>query len=151
MVQPTNLTRVSPLEVLGSNLELSSATYVDVNPQFNLQTSSGLVVRDEHAIMFGSLYNLLVTPTNGRSRIFQEDYSCGLMSLLQEPLDNNTAILMEMAVKQAIDKWEPRVKAASIKVKADYSLPGYVVYITCTAVGLRESFRATFQFKQQGS
>jgi phage baseplate assembly protein W len=150
MVQPTSLTRLSPREVLGSNLELSAATYIDINPQFNLQTSSGLLVRDEHAIMFGSLYNLLVTPSNGRSRIFQEDYSCGLMSLLQEPLDNNTAILIEMAVKQAVDKWEPRVRNTSVKVRADPRLPGYNVFLVCNAIGLQESFSATFQFKQQG-
>lgn len=149
MVQPTSLTKVSPGDVMGSHLELGNAVYVDVNPQFNLQTSSGLLLKDAHAIMFGSIYNLLVTPPNDRSRIFQDDYSCGLMGLIQEPLDNSTAILIEMAVKQALDRWEPRVNSVSVRTAVDVSLPGYVVRIRCSAPGLPNgTFSANFQFQK---
>lgn len=120
---------VSPGEVMHPGLDITKATYVDVNPNFDVATSPAHLLVDTYAILYGSIANILVTPFGGRSRIFQEDYWCGLQYYLQEPYDALTATSLSLSINNAISKWEPRLVDTNVQVTTDDSLPGYVISV----------------------
>jgi phage baseplate assembly protein W len=112
--------------------------YKDVNPMWG--TGSGAkapeFVYGLDAI-FASLHNIFSCPEGGRSRIGTPDYWSGVFYLLQEPIDAHTENLLGMALKQAIDKWEPRISWYVSKVTANVS--GYAVAVTATSSGLSKT------------
>lgn len=118
-----------PNDILNVGLNTQNATYVDVNPTFDPNTSPAILLTDTYAIVHGSLANLFACPKGGRSRIFQEDYWSGLYQLLHEPFDGETANLISIATKQAINSWEPRIDNVSVNVTPDVSIPGYVISV----------------------
>lgn len=120
---------LTPNDVLNPGLNTNNATYVDVNPTFDPNTSPAILLTDTYAIVHGSLSNLFACPKGGRSRIFQEDYWSGLYQLLQEPFDDQTANLISMATKQAISAWEPRIGNVSVVITPDITIPGYIIAV----------------------
>ena len=149
MTTETNSAYISPHQVLHKALELSSATYVDINPSFDPETSPAHLLTDSYAVVYGSLANLIVTPKGGRSRIFQGDYFSGVLSLMQEPLDSSTATLLSMTLTTAILRWEPRVQGVVVQVTPDFDLPGYTVSVSGQLVGLsNHDFSATYSLPQ---
>ena len=109
-------------------LSLDGATWIDINTQFGV---NGLPDRlpDGQAIQLSSLFNLFNCPIGARSRIFQPEYGCLLYQFLQEPLDQTTANNMQIALIQAIARWEPRINLdqSNSYIRPDLTLPGYVV------------------------
>ncbi len=140
---------ITPQEVLPAELTTNKAIYVDLNPAFDAQTSPSILVVDEYAIILGSLYNLFLCPVGGRSRIFQEDYHSGIYNLLQEPLDDTTAVGLNLAIRQAIQKWEPRIRVTSIQVAVAQELPGYEVLVSGIMVGVEKPFSASFNLNKR--
>ena len=137
--------QITPQQVLNPALELSRALYVDVNPNFDPNTSPSHLLKDSYAVVYGSIANLIMTPQGGRSRIFQEDYFCGVLSMIHEPMDETTASFMSMSLTTAIRRWEPRIEDVSVQVEVVLSLPGYKIYVTGRLKGLDDSeFSATY-------
>jgi phage baseplate assembly protein W len=136
---------LSPSDVLHPGLDTGQATYVDVNPTYDPQTSPAILLTDTYAIVYGSLANLFACPQGGRSRIFQEDYWSGLYQLLQEPFDGQTANLLSLACKQAIDAWEPRIVNVVVNVTPDITIPGYLVGVTGDLIAApKQKFSASY-------
>lgn len=106
--------------------------YKDVNPNWDAKqntTANPEFVYGVEAI-FAALGNLLSCPRGGRSRIGTPSYFSGVFHLLQEPHDNHTANQLEMAINQAVQKWEPRVTWSRAIISV---LPlGYSVELTAT-------------------
>jgi len=111
-------------------INLDGATWIDVNSLF---TINGLPDRlpDELAIQ-NSLYNLLNCPIGARSRIFQPEYGSLWLQFIQEPLDQVTADKMQIAMIQAIARWEPRITIdfSNSYIMPDTSIQGYQVRIS---------------------
>lgn len=107
---------------------LDGATWIDVNTQFGINTLPDRLP-DAQAIQLCSLFNLFNCPIGARSRIFQPEYGSMWYQFLQEPLDQQTASQMQIAMIQAIARWEPRINlsVADSYVTPDTSLPGYQV------------------------
>ena len=136
---------VSPGQVMHPGLDVQSATYVDVNPQYDPNTSPANLLVDIYAVLYGSVANLITCPPGGRARIFQEDYFCRLMQLLQEPFDGITAQLVSMAVNTAIQTWEPRLKNVSVNVQTVNNPAGYLIGVQGSVAGLaNSSFQASY-------
>lgn len=127
---------ITQSQVLHPALDVNNAVYVDVNPGFSPDHSPAHLLRDEYAILYGSVANLIMCPPGGRSRIFQEDYFCGLMNLIQEPFDGITANLMSMTLNTALNTWEPRLTNLSVTVEAVPNPPTYVVSVSGSMVNL---------------
>jgi phage baseplate assembly protein W len=111
-------------------INLDGATWIDVNSLF---TINGLPDRlpDELAVQ-NSLYNIFNCPIGARARTFQPEYGALWIQFLQEPFDQTTADKMQIALIQAIARWEPRITVdfANSYVVPDSSLPGYQVRIS---------------------
>jgi phage baseplate assembly protein W len=110
-------------------ISLTGATWIDANSLFTINSSPDLLP-DVLAVQ-NSLYNLLNCTIGARSRIFQPQYGSMWTQFLQEPLDQSTANKMQVAMIQAIGRWEPRITIdySNSFVTPDNSLPGYQVRI----------------------
>lgn len=131
-----------PAQLTNFQTSLDGATWIDVNPQF---TVNGLPDRlpDAQAIQLCSLFCLFNCPIGARSRIFQPEYGSMWYQFLQEPLDQTTANKMQIAMIQAIARWEPRINldVSNSYIRPDVSLPGYVVRLAFS-VGLTSARQA---------
>lgn len=114
-------------------LQLEGALWIDVNTLLGL---NGLPDRlpDEQSITYSSLFNLLNCPIGARSRTFQPTYGSLLYQLLQEPIDANTATLIQVGFIQAIERWEPRISLDynGTAVQPDFQIPGYRIRLSYT-------------------
>ena len=115
--------------VTNYQLSLNGATWIDVNTLFTINGQPDRLP-DVLAVQ-NSLYNLFNCPIGARSRIFQPDYGSMWYQFLQEPLDQSTANKMQIAMIQAIARWEPRITVdfSNSFVTPDLTLPGYQVRI----------------------
>jgi phage baseplate assembly protein W len=116
-------------QISNYQLSLTGATWVDVNSQF---TVNNLPDRLPDVLAINnSIYNILNCPIGARSRIFQPEYGSLWYQFLQEPLDQTTANKMQVAMIQALGRWEPRITIdnSNSYVTPNLSLPGYQVRI----------------------
>lgn len=129
--------------------KLDGAVWIDVNTMVGQNTLPDRLP-DETSIMYGSLFNLLNCPIGARSRTFQPTYGCLLYQILQEPIDENTRSLIQLAFIQAIEKWEPRIELdySQTRVEVDYDIPGYRVRIAYTIVLTQERGTQDFVLAQ---
>lgn len=74
-----------------------------------------MLTEEEHILQ--SLKIILTTPTG--TLLHQRDFGCRIWHYIDQPLLEETKAQMQMAVLEAIDKWEPRVKTEKVMV-----LPG---------------------------
>ena len=136
---------ISPSQVLHPALNVAGATYVDINANYDPATSPAHLVLDSYAILYGSVSNLILCPPGGRGRIFQEDYYCGLLTLLQEPFDEITANLIAMTLNTAIKTWEPRLANITVQVEPVDNPASYLVRVQGNIVNKgNESFNASY-------
>lgn len=87
--------------------------YSDVNQSnpFNSER-----VDDEDSVQ-QALYNLLRTRKG--ERVFHPEYGMDIEYLLFELITDDVSLELEVRTKQAITKWEPRVKILNISVTPD--------------------------------
>lgn len=111
-------------------LSLAGAQWVDTNTRFT-QDNLPDRVPDSISIIYSSIFNLFNCPVGGRGKIFQPEYGSEWYYFLQEPIDDQTASLMRIAMIQAIARWEPRliISQGRSTITADNTLPGYHVVI----------------------
>jgi phage baseplate assembly protein W len=136
---------MSTVQPTAAQLSLQNANWIDTN---TLVTQNGLPDRlpDVLSINYCSLINLLFCPIGARSRTFNPTYGCVLFQLLQEPIDDGTAALIQMGFIQAIQRWEPRISIDfnNTTVTPDFSIPGYQIQlaytINLTGVSVTQTF-----------
>lgn len=111
-------------------LSLVGAQWVDTNTRFT-QDNLPDRVPDSISIIYSSIFNLFNCPVGARGKIFQPEYGSEWYYFLQEPIDEQTASLMRIAMIQAIQRWEPRLilSQGRTSITADPTLPGYKVVI----------------------
>jgi phage baseplate assembly protein W len=121
---------------------LDGATWIDVNTQFGMNNLPDRLP-DAQAIQLCSLFNLFNCPIGSRSRIFQPEYGSMWYQFLQEPIDQTTANKMQIAMIQAIARWEPRINLdmSNSFITPDLTLPGYNVRLAF-GVGLTSARQA---------
>jgi len=66
---------------------------------------------------------LLLLTTSPGERVMRPDYGCNLRSLVFSPNDDTTAGLAIHYVRQALQRWEPRIDVIAVDATADPSDP----------------------------
>jgi hypothetical protein len=66
---------------------------------------------------------LLLLTTSPGERVMRPDYGCNLRSLLFSPNDDTTAGLAIHYVRQALQRWEPRIDVIAVDASADPDNP----------------------------
>lgn len=59
-------------------------------------------------------------------RPMRPDFGCGIWDLLFEPVNENTIGLMELAVREAMSRWEPRADIEDVQIAPDPTGQGAV-------------------------
>lgn len=113
-------------------ISLDGATWIDVNSLFTLSAAPDRV--PNALAVQNSIYNICNCAIGARSRTFQPLYGSLWYQFLQEPLDQSTANKMNVAMIQALQRWEPRITLdhSNSYVSPDLTLPGYQVRIAFT-------------------
>lgn len=126
-------------------LSLNGASWIDVN---TLITQNNLPDRipDELSIVHSSLINLFNCNIGERGKIFQPEYGSEWRPFLQEPIDEITAAKMQIAMIQAIARWEPRIQldVGQSSITPDYNIPGYIVRIVGTTLLTKQTLDIRF-------
>lgn len=119
------------MTVTNFQLSLSGAQWIDVNTQVTVNNLPDRVP-NHLAITIASLFNLFNCPIGARGKIFQPEYGSEWYYFLQQPIDEQTAKEMRIAMIQAIARWEPRITLdyANTYIQVRYDLPGYFVKIS---------------------
>lgn len=109
---------------------LRGAIYVDVNTRISKNNIPELIP-DIDSVKWSALYNLFFCPVGARGPIFQPRFGSNLYYILQEPLDDESAKNLEIAMFDAIRTWEPRVEIdiPNSRIITDEMLPGYRAYL----------------------
>jgi phage baseplate assembly protein W len=61
----------------------------------------------------------MILETEPGERLMRPDFGCGLRRFLQQPNSGATRAQIEAAVRDAIQRWEPRVALVELRVEAD--------------------------------
>lgn len=77
-------------------------------PGLHVSPTGGVAMTEDDAAVRQSV--LLLLSTRPGERVMRPDYGCNLHRLLFWPNDNTTAGLAMHYVRQAIERWEPRVQ-----------------------------------------
>ena len=130
---------------------LQNYTYIDVNPRPS-SNSHGDLLTDKEAIIVSSLSNLLQCWRGDRGRIGRPDYFSRLHELLQEPVDEITAGIIQISLIQSIRKHEPRIELIESRtgVVPKPELPGYLVIVSFTIRGLSGKHQSQYEVQAGG-
>jgi uncharacterized protein len=68
----------------------------------------------------------LILLTAPGERLMRPDFGCRIHELVFEPINANTVGLMNLAVRQALAQWEPRITVEDVEVETDRDTSGLV-------------------------
>lgn len=100
--------------------------YVDINQSFTINSYPELL-NDEDAVR-GSIYNILTTPIGTRAWV--PEYGSRLYQFVHEPIDQVTAVQLEVLLIQSLEKWEPRIQIIRDRTKVTPMSDGFNVALT---------------------
>lgn len=112
----------------------SFQTFKDLSVTFKKHpvTNDLIVVKDKAAIA-QAIQNLLFTRIG--ERVFQPDLGSRLLNLLFEPLDNATAALISLEIRQVLERYEPRITVDRVIAYPDSEENGFQVELSYVIVG----------------
>lgn len=100
--------------------------YKDLDLDFFANPTTGDVFKKEgDEAIKRSVRNLIMT--NFYDRSFQPYIGSNVRKLLFEPINPMTIVLLQTAIKEVINNFEPRVRLIEIKVSADMDNNGFNV------------------------
>ncbi len=101
-----------------------------VHPDFDFPEEPGLQITPGGAIDMVSEQAsvrqavLLLMTTKPHERVMRPEYGCDLYKLVFSPNDGTTAGLAIHYVKQALDRWEPRIQVLRVDAMPNQETPG---------------------------
>lgn len=76
-----------------------------------------------------SIVDILTTPLG--TRPVRRDYGCRLFDLVDAPINANNVTAFYIAIAEALDKWEPRIRVTKIGIDFDrFNAPTGVLSLT---------------------
>lgn len=88
--------------------------YKDIDLAFQPRPSGDLYKKQDAAAVKQAVKNLLLT--NHGEKPFEPFYGANLQSLLFDLMDDETAVDIQIAVRQAIERYEPRARLLNVMV-----------------------------------
>lgn len=112
-----------------------TALYIDINSQFGI--ANNVVLLEDELAVLNSLINILNTARG--ERVFQPALGTDLIRLLYEPIDENTAFLIELELAHAA-AFEPRcqISRGATRVVPDYENECYMAEIAVYIEGINK-------------
>ena len=119
-----------------------NARFRDLDLDFMLHPISGDVVTKTDADAVKRSVRNLVLLSRG-DKPFHSEISCGIRSLLFEPLGRLTAIRIQQQITNIIRDYEPRALLQDVSVRTDTSQNGYDITITFGIKNVLEPVRVS--------
>lgn len=95
---------------------------------------------------------LLVLGTALGERIMRPDFGCAVHDLVFAPNNSNTHGLIIYYVKEALNKWEPRIQALNVKIRVDADEPSKInTEIEYQVIATNNIFNLVYPFYLQKS
>lgn len=69
-----------------------------------------------------SIWDIITTPIG--SRVLRRDYGCYAFELLDAPMNDTTTLQLISSIADALDKWEPRLRATRVQIVSAQTDPG---------------------------
>ena len=89
----------------------------------------------------------MIIATAPGERVMRPDFGCTIWELLFDPIDAGTIGLMEHAVREALERWEPRIEVTAIGVSFDAIESGMLyVDVGYSIRGLNDPRNLVFPF-----
>jgi phage baseplate assembly protein W len=95
-------------------------------------TDDLMVTKDEAAIK-QAIVSLLLTERG--ERLFQPELGGGLRRFLFEPLDYGTAALIQSAIRDVLQRYEPRIRIESLNAFPNQDEDGFDIELTFNIIG----------------
>lgn len=86
----------------------TNVVWLDVNTNMGMSAKADLLPNVRALV--NSLYNLFQCPVGARGPIFEPEYGSFLFHMLQEPLDMISSRKIQIALLQAVQRWESRIE-----------------------------------------
>lgn len=107
--------------------------FSDLNPLISTEDPYELVF--DEACIFRSIITILSTKIG--SRVFNRYFGSKVEDYLWEPIDDKTADLINIDVKNSISKWEKRIRLTKTTVLVDLDSYQYYVNLEYEIPGLK--------------
>jgi uncharacterized protein len=72
----------------------------------------------------------MILGTAPGERVLRPDFGCAMWAQTFAPLNQSTVGLVEQSVREALDRWEPRIDVESVKGEADRDNDRVLVSVT---------------------
>lgn len=101
----------------------------------------GLSDRNQLALVGGdaairqSIYIIINTVPG--ERVMRPDFGCLIHELIFAPANDETAILAERYVREALERWEPRIELEEVKVEPQVTRSGIGALVISVAYSIR--------------
>lgn len=86
---------------------------------------SGSIAMSSGADDLGSSIHMVLATAPGE-RLMRPTFGCRIWELMFEPINANTIGLMNVAVREALGQWEPRIDVDTVEVEPDGATDGRV-------------------------
>src|SRR5262245_45967733 len=118
-------------------------------PGLRVSTRGGIEMVDGGASVQQAI--LLLLSTSPGERLMRPHYGCNLRSLVFSPNNDTTAGLAIHYVRQAIERWEPRVEVIRLDATQSPALPGQLeIYLEYRVRATQQTERLTYAFDVTG-
>ena len=118
------------------------AVYSDIDSDWKISFKGGVaIVEDIHAID-ASVRNILGTFLE--ERVMLPEFGSRIRELLFNPIDDDTAVLIEMEAAEVITLWDDRVEIINVRVDPFEDDNRYEVYIQFKEAKVGEFKEITF-------
>ena len=109
-------------------------TFKDLSVTFKKHpvTDDLVQVKDKAAIV-QAIQGILLTRKGERP--FQPELGCDVQNMLFEPLDYASAGTIKQEIREAINRYEPRISVTQIICEPDFDNNGYNVDVEYTIIG----------------
>jgi phage baseplate assembly protein W len=117
--------------------------YSDFTNNLDVNQSTGILskITNEKSVM-NSVRNIIFT-RNGE-RFFQPTIGSKINSILFEPMDSPTALLLKNTISEAIKNNEPRAEIKNLEVIADPDRNAYLVKLVFNIINIPEDINFNF-------
>ena len=121
----------------------------DKTAGLRVSTRGGVEMVEGGASVRQAILLLLSTPPG--ERLMRPHYGCNLRSLVFSPNDDTTAGLAMHYVRQAIERWEPRIDVVRLDATRSPALPGLLeIYLEYRVRATQQTERLAYAFDVAG-
>lgn len=111
-------------------LKAYSTRYSDLDYKLRKDSSGNVIIHENNKAIDQSIKTILSTYPG--ERIMLPEFGSRFKELLFDPMDEDTIDNMEYEIKEALDRWEPRISVDEVTIEEDLNKQTYNILIGYT-------------------